>query len=407
MRCAFLFPVLLAASASAQIPGERARKTTPESLSVVLTVDADRARGPVDVTLDGVNPFDEVVLLNRRYGHLDDGTVVQLDAAPHGKMRLRYLAQEPLAAGDHELTVRFDGEAPDVAFAFDDTPDVRTLRHGDRTVYRFMHAYDPDHREETYKPYHHVFSPDGATLLTKGPGGLYPHHRGVFLGYRQTRRGDDTFDFWHCPNGLSQRWQRPASGDIGMAPRAGAVAADAVEHIAWCDAKGAPVVDELRTVTAWDADPDVVMLDFVCELRTAGDAPITLDGDPQHAGLQFRAVESVHEHGDSATYERSPGAKGGKDDVWTDCDWVACHFAVDGHEFVVQHHAHPHDPGPWRYSTRVYGRFGSFAPAKLEPGHPVVLRHRIAVTRVEDEPHWPPADVHSGFVTPLHAKLAH
>ena len=43
----------------------------------------------------------------------------------------------------------------------------------------------------TCKPFHHVFSPDGATQLTKGEAtGLYPHHKGVFYGFNKITYGD-------------------------------------------------------------------------------------------------------------------------------------------------------------------------------------------------------------------------
>jgi hypothetical protein len=59
-----------------------------------------------------------------------------------------------------------------------------------RLVARYMYAYDtstPQRREETYKPYLHVFDAEGRQPITKGPGGLYPHHRGIFIGWMRNQ----------------------------------------------------------------------------------------------------------------------------------------------------------------------------------------------------------------------------
>jgi hypothetical protein len=55
-----------------------------------------------------------------------------------------------------------------------------------RIAARYMYAYDnstPERRVETYKPYLHVFDAEGKSPITKGPGGLYTHHRGIFAGW--------------------------------------------------------------------------------------------------------------------------------------------------------------------------------------------------------------------------------
>ena len=85
------------------------------------------------------------------------------------------------------------------------------LRKGDKPVVRYMYeAIDtssPEARERTYKPYLHVFSPDGETLLTKGPGGLYPHHRGIYYGFNRITYGDGLkADTWHCTGNGSAQW---------------------------------------------------------------------------------------------------------------------------------------------------------------------------------------------------------
>ncbi len=44
------------------------------------------------------------------------------------------------------------------------------LSYGDRPVLRYMmKPLDEKNREQTYKVYHHVYSPDGKQIITKGP----------------------------------------------------------------------------------------------------------------------------------------------------------------------------------------------------------------------------------------------
>ena len=69
----------------------------------------------------------------------------------------------------------------------------RELVFAERPVLRYMHERldnsTPERRGETYKIYHHVFDPRGTKLVTKGPGGLFPHHRGLFYGFNRIQIG--------------------------------------------------------------------------------------------------------------------------------------------------------------------------------------------------------------------------
>src|SRR4051794_9604341 len=76
------------------------------------------------------------------------------------------------------------------AFHFVDGDGVRDLYFGDAPIWRDMIKYAPADRDATYKPYKHVYGfGENAGPVTKGPGGLYPHPRGVFLGFK-TQFGD-------------------------------------------------------------------------------------------------------------------------------------------------------------------------------------------------------------------------
>ena len=79
---------------------------------------------------------------------------------------------------------------------------------GDQNVMKYMYAPIDETSEEsrmkTYKVYHHVYSPDGEELVTKGPGGKFPHHRGLFYGFNKISYDGKKADVWHCKNGAFQ-----------------------------------------------------------------------------------------------------------------------------------------------------------------------------------------------------------
>ena len=59
---------------------------------------------------------------------------------------------------------------------------------GDKPRLRYMHKFDvstPALKHDHYKPYCHVLAPDGKSYITKGPGGKFTHHRGMFLGWNK------------------------------------------------------------------------------------------------------------------------------------------------------------------------------------------------------------------------------
>ncbi len=101
--------------------------------------------------------------------------------------------------------------AQDGGFAWQDEPGKQLdLRYNGRAVARYVYEFDPDDYEATYKPFLHVYSPDGTRLITKGPGGQYTHHRGIYIGYRATRYAGKSVDFWHCPKGHQEHQESAA-----------------------------------------------------------------------------------------------------------------------------------------------------------------------------------------------------
>lgn len=252
-------------------------------------------------------------------------------------------------------------------------PDLVTTPNG-RTVASLQRAaYDAAHHGETCKVFHHVFAPDGR-LLTKGLGGEFEHHRGLFLGWNQMQWQGEAFDFWHCRKGESQQFVAFAVDDA-------APAADGwqVVTIDWRTAHGASVLQERRALQARELDAETTVLQVRSELR-ATSTPVRLDGDPQHAGQQFRALQQFAEKGsEPVQYLRPAAATGGKDDVWTGCRWTAAVLPMPGGPVTVLRVEGAGNPGPTRWSTRPYGRFGATFRTELLPDQPRSLTWSYAI----------------------------
>jgi hypothetical protein len=261
-------------------------------------------------------------------------------------------------------------------WTFVDGDGSRDVAFNGRPVLRHMNAWDPARRNDTFKPYTHVFAFDGKTLLTKGPGGKFTHHRGAFIGWNKTLFEGKSYDFWHC-NGV----ERKHANYVKAEEKTAANEAVMVSVTGWPTPEGKTVISEKQTVTSRMLEPGKLQLDFAFEL-TAPNGPVQLNGDPQHAGFHYRAAEEVERHEKDTRYLRPQGAQDKKGDVWAECPWVVCDFTVEGKRYSVMHMSAVGNPTPSLYSTRAYGRFGNFFTAEVKPGSPLKLNFRLLV---EDE----------------------
>ena len=67
---------------------------------------------------------------------------------------------------------------------------VDLLKDGKKIARYVYERMDPKDRERTYKPFHHVYQANGKDFLTKGPGGKYTHHRGIYFGFSKCTAQD-------------------------------------------------------------------------------------------------------------------------------------------------------------------------------------------------------------------------
>jgi hypothetical protein len=258
-------------------------------------------------------------------------------------------------------------------WSFADAEGYRDVLLDGKPVLRHMNAWDPARRNDTFKPYIHVFAFDGKTLLTKGPGGKFTHHRGAFIGWNKTEFEGKSYDFWHC-KGVERKHAKYVAAE----EKATADQAVMVSVTDWPAPDGRMVISEKQTITSRLLAPGKLQLDFAFEL-TAPSGPVRLNGDPQHAGFHYRAAEEVERHEKDTRYLRPPGAQDQKSDIWADCPWVVCDFTVEEKRYSVMHMSAPGNPAPSVYSTRAYGRFGNFFTAEVKPGMPLKLNFRLLV----------------------------
>lgn len=288
--------------------------------------------------------------------------------------------------------------APSAEFRWVETPgQFFELQYAARPVLRYMcAAFDdstPRRRDETYKPFHHVFSPDGGLQLTKGdPDGLYPHHRGLFFGFNKVTYGDgQQCDVWHCTQGAHQSHVRV------IRQSADANSGGHVVAIDWHGRMGEVFAHEQRGIFARKRAGGIE-IDFTSHLETADGKPIHLDGDPQHAGFHFRAAQEVAADTAKQTYYLRTDGKGALDETrnWDPAGrnaemnaqsenrpWLALCFVLGGKRYTVVYIDHPENPKPARFSERNYGRFGSYFVTDVTAEKPLDVKYRVWVQEGE------------------------
>ena len=277
-----------------------------------------------------------------------------------------------------EVATKGDG------FHWFDTPgDFTELRFGDRPVLRYMYTtFDestPQRRELTMKVFHHLYDPDGRMFVTHGPGGLYTHHRGLFFGFNKITYGDNRkADIWHCTGGAHQTHEK------FLATEAGFVLGRHRLDIAWHGEKKEVFAREERELTVYTV-PGGLLVEFATRLRSADGSKIKLDGDPQHAGFQFRAAQEVADKTKNQTiFIRTDGVgKPGEEKQDGDYPWKGMSFVLGEQRYTAAYLDRPDNPKPAHYSERSYGRFGSYFVAEATPERPVEVRYRLWLQKGE------------------------
>jgi hypothetical protein len=354
--------------------------------------DVDRANVPVRklVTIPHAEADATIVELTGEGGKLvgqltKPGLLTEVaDGKPNAIPRELHFIVPSLKAGEKatwQAKVVRDA-SPTAQFAWKDTTGKHMdLMFGERPVLRYMYERvdnsTKERRSETFKVYHHMYDPAGERLVTKGAGGLFPHHRGVFYGFNKISYDGKTADTWHCNNGESQTHEK------FLAEEAGPVLARHLLAIDWHGKDDAVFAKEQREITIYNT-ADGVLLEFASRLKTTG-GNVKLDGDPQHAGFQFRASQEVPDKTAKQTYYLRPDGKGtpGQFRNWpgqkdhANLPWNALSFVIGDQRYTCAYLDRASNPKESRFSERDYGRFGSYFEYELTPDKPLDLNYRL------------------------------
>jgi hypothetical protein len=252
-----------------------------------------------------------------------------------------------------------------------------------RYMYKALDESSKDARDRTYKVFHHLFDPSGKRLVTNGgPTGLYPHHRGLMYAFNKISYdgGKKKADTWHCTNDAYQ------SHEGFLRVEAGPVLGRQRVAVGWHGPKKEMFAKEERELTVYKV-PGGTLVEFASRLKTLA-GPVRLDGDPQHAGFQFRADNEVADKKVAKqTYYLRPDGKGGFGETrnWdpktrkgpVDLPWDAMSFVLGDKRYTVAYLDSPKNPHPERYSERDYGRFGCYFEYDLTEDRPLVVNYRV------------------------------
>jgi hypothetical protein len=280
--------------------------------------------------------------------------------------------------------------APAGGFNWQEAPGLHAdLKLGERKVatyyYERLDESTPASRVRTYKVFHHVYSPNGDRIITGGlnddPKVHSPHHRGIFYGFNRITYGDGKqADTWHCIDGAFQQHER------FLASEQGPILGRHRVEISW-HGKDAAFATEERELTVYNV-PGGHLIEFASRLRTTS-GRVRIDGDPQHAGFQFRAHNDVDAFTTNQTIFIRPDGMGKAAETrnWdpatrrgpVNMPWNAMSFVLGTNRYSVAYLDRPDNPKEARFSEREYGRFGSYFEYTLEEGKPLIVNYRLWV----------------------------
>ena len=262
------------------------------------------------------------------------------------------------------------------------------------SILRYMNRpYDPsskEARDRSYKVFHHLYDPAGKRFVTNGGFAddnlgegklLYPHHRGIMYGFNKCTYGDGLkkkADTWHCTGDAHVSHGKTLSREMGPVLGRHRVL------LGWFGEKNERFAHEERELTVYRVNGGT-LVEFASRL-TPVNGTIKVDGDPQHAGFQFRAHNEVAAATSKLTYYLHPdGTKGemGKERNWpqdkamVDLPWYVVSFVLDKERYSVVYLNHPQNPKETRFSERAYARFGGYFEREVTKDAPLVVNYRL------------------------------
>ncbi|MDD4107602.1 MAG: PmoA family protein [Prolixibacteraceae bacterium] len=306
----------------------------------------------------------------------------QVTVSPDGSHKLWWIIPETNKdrSVKWKATLQKSSEAGTPAFRWEDTPGRHLdLVLNNKKVFRYEYELDSVFKKgETLtahnRVFYHIYDLEGKDFITNGPEeGVWSHHRGIMIGWRKVDFRDQQLSFWGMEDLTVQKhikFTRLTAGPV----------VSVVESlIQWNDSTGTTIIEEIRTATIYNQPPPAIaLLDFSSTMKAVA-GPVKLDGDPEHAGVQFRA------HNDVA--EGLPGSV--KPTFWFhqdnidpkndyDLPWAGVTYGLRNKMYSVADLNHPANPGPGIWSAyRDYARFGPYFKYELGANETLTVNYRF------------------------------
>lgn len=360
---------------------------TLTNVVVRVPVPAKAFDGVTDVGIEGKGTF--------YFGQVAPPSLLSDAGADQAEVSFLLPKLEAKSSQTFKILTRFPLDGTPKRFQWSAGKGTETdLLYGGRRALRFVHPTLDDSskesREQTYKVFHHLFDPAGEGLLTKGAGGEYTHHRGIYFGFNKITYGkNQKADIWHCTGDTHQ------SHDGIVASAGGVVFGRHRLNVGWHGEKKELFASENRELTLYSSGLGGWLVEFASVVSSKS-GKVRLDGDPQHAGFHFRAANEVADQAKQKkpqTYFLRPSGKGeiGKEQNWdpktkkgpVNLPWNAMSFVIGGQRYTAVYLDHPANPKEARGSERVYGRIGSYFEYDVTPETPLKVRYRLWVQRGE------------------------
>ncbi|MBV10005.1 DUF6807 family protein [Rubinisphaera sp.] len=268
-----------------------------------------------------------------------------------------------------------EDKSTDTGFHLNDSEgDHLDVIYNGKPVGRYMYALDlssDEKRHETYKPFLHVMNHSGEAPITKGAGGQFTHHRGIFRGWAKLKLNNEQYDTWHMKKVVQEHLRFTGN-------QSNAEEATITSVISYRTDDGKPLFEEDRTMR-FQVPPkgSFAMIDVTSVVK-ATQGKLTLDGDPEHAGLQFRPANEVEKSKTQYCFPKE-NADPKKD---RDYPWVTESFVLDGKRYNVIYLNHPENTKGAIFSAyRDYGRFGAWFKTDIPEGESDKTQVRFVITQ--------------------------
>ncbi len=348
----------------------------PETISLKVQVTDYVSQGvPVhaDITLPsefkGLNPNQIGVTLNSDNGEHQD-IPGQITMGDNGQNQLWWMLPETSESKPllWKATFNKSTDANIPAFTWQDDPGKHLdLLFDQKKVFRYEYELDSQFvKGETLtaknKVFFHIYDLDGEHLITNGyEEGVWSHHRGIMIGWRDVGFRDQELSFWGMEDLTTQKHIK------FVTKTAGPVLAKVEALIHWNDSTGTTVLEEHRFATIYhQKSPDILMLDFSSNLK-AVNGPVTLDGNAEHAGVQYRASNDVAAEVPGSKKPTYFFNKEGIDPTKDfNLPWVGMSYGLNNKTYSVVEMSDHGNPRPAIWSAyRDYGRFGPYIKYEL------------------------------------------